>query len=348
MQVPDLAGVARDVDLSARHGDRPARTRRPDPSSARRAPDDRGAAADRACVAFVAASRAARVGATTSCGGRALRPAWEAGTSPRCTRSSPPPPASEYPSSEFTAAYEEAEHDGDRDDDRRPASRGPARPGRRRRGDRPGHRRHPRLRARSTASIAMPDRRRAGRLGSPTWCSRAWPRASASARADAGARAGRRSSPPTGRRWPRGRPPPARHRRALGAARRRRRSTTPAASSATRARGPGFPRGSLTGTSGLELAFNDRLDGQPGGAAARGPRGTEATADGAACSPAAEPRARASRSRRRSTPTSRRRRSRRSADSSAASPCSTPATARCWRWRGSPSRPRSRRARPSR
>ena len=65
------------------------------------------------------------------------------------------------------------------------------------------------------------------------------------------------------------------------------------------------------------------------------------------CSPAASP-SRASPCTRPSTPASSRPRWRRSAASTAASPCWTPATARCWRWRGSPSPALSRRARPSR
>ena len=72
-----------------------------------------------------------------------------------------------------------------------------------------------------------------------------------------------RSSPPTARRLPRDRP-----RRVRSAPRpwpSSARSVPQAAPRRASCRSQGFPPGTLTGTSGLELAFNERLAGRPGG-----------------------------------------------------------------------------------
>ena len=100
----------------------------------------------------------------------------------------------------------------------------------------------------------------------------------------------------------------------------------------------GFPRDWPVGQNGLEHAFEDRLAGRPGGELLAGragarPRPPEAREAGAHHD-------------RHAPPGGGRDRPGRAA--SAASPRSTPATGRSARWPGSRSRPRSRRARPSR
>ena len=163
-----------------------------------------------------------------------------------------------------------------------------------------------------------------------------------------GARRARRSWPPTGPRSPKG-PAVGAHRSSTAAlavvgevgapSRDQERELAEARLPARHAR---------PGTSGLELAFNERLAGRPGG---------QLLAVGADEESDARRRARARHQRagraarrcgRTSTPSCSRPRSRRSAASTAAPRCSTRATARCWRSPGSPTRRRSRPARPSR
>ena len=108
-----------------------------------------------------------------------------------------------------------------------------------------------RCRSRTAGS---PGRRTSSSPGSPT--------TSASAVAPA-RRSAPRSSPPIAPRWPAGRPsrerstrrPP----RSVGSV------GTPTAAQAAELASRGFPPGTLTGTSGLELAWNERLAGKPGG-----------------------------------------------------------------------------------
>ena len=103
----------------------------------------------------------------------------------------------------------------------------------------------------------------------------------------------------------------------------------------------GFPPGTLVGTSGLELAFDARLAGQP--AASFSPPARAANAS----SPTPSPRP-ASPFAPRSSPGSRSPPSPPSATCSAGWRSSTPPTVRCGRWRGSPSPRPSLQARSSR
>ena len=249
-----------------------------------------------------------------------------------------------YPLDEFTDAYDKAQRDGDGLRGRRRRGLGV---GRRRTsgGDHAGELRHRRLRPDLRIDQAAARRRPGGVVAEPGLSGPGPGRAPRPPHA--GARSGRRSWPATERPSPRARRPHAPRR----SARRRRRpwarSPPPAPSRSQELARAGFPPGAPTGTSGLELAFNRRLAGQPGGAAgeprrSRAPRPLRRAGSWRAPSPfPARPCTPPS------IPTSSRPRRPRSAASTAAWPCSTPGTARCWRSPGSPSPARNRRARPS-
>ena len=126
---------------------------------------------------------------------------------------------------------------------------------------------HPDLRQARRRAVRCRSRTARSR-GARTWSSPGSPRASgspASTRAPPRAPILARS---TGARWPRARPPraPSPPRRSRSSARCRHAEPRAGRRSSTRR---GFPPGSLTGTSGLELALNDRLSGQAGRPAGR-------------------------------------------------------------------------------
>ena len=173
-----------------------------------------------------------------------------------------PRAAKRYSLAEFTDALRHGPGDGDggQGDDRRSLRgrvRGPAG------GGRAGQPRDPRLRA----DLRPPRCCRWPATGSPgrrTSSSRGSGPESVSCGAR-GSPSGPRSWPETGRRWPRGRPRAAPRRLARPPRASPARSPRPSPEQDRELSRLGFPPGTPTGTSGLELAFDRRLAGRPGG-----------------------------------------------------------------------------------